>query len=140
MIYKTILVPVDLSENNDLAVQTAGSLGDPKKTQIKLLHVIETIQHITFEEIEAFYKKLQAHAEKILENWVKILKKKGFKVKIEIVYGKRGEEIVRFAEKNNVDLIILRSHRLDTTSSSESFGTLSHQVALFSQCSVLLVR
>lgn len=140
MLYKTILVPVDLSEKNAFAVQTASALGNPKKSTIHLLHVVETIQNIAFEEIEDFYKKLRVKAEKTLEPWIQELSKKGFKVKAEIIYGKRGEEIVRFADKHKVDLIVLRSHRIDTQSSSESFGTLSHQVALFAQCSVFLVR
>lgn len=139
MAYQKILIPVDLSEKNELALKTVEYFG-MANVEITLLHVIEMIQNITFEEIEDFYKKLHGKAEKILEQWSKELREKGFQVHMSVLYGKRGQEIVQYAAKEKMDLIVMRSHCVDRASSSESFGTLSHQVALFSNCSVFLVR
>jgi nucleotide-binding universal stress UspA family protein len=55
-------------------------------------------------------------------------------------YGKRAPEIVRHAAENEVDLIIISSHRADVTDSQHAWMTISHQIALLAQTSVLLVK
>ena len=44
------------------------------------------------------------------------------------------------AKKLNADLIVIRSHRIDTKDSEPGFGTLSYQIGIFAQCPVLLVK
>jgi nucleotide-binding universal stress UspA family protein len=44
------------------------------------------------------------------------------------------------AEERGVDLIVQRSHRIRREDGDTSVGTVSHQVAIFAPCSVLLVR
>ena len=58
----------------------------------------------------------------------------------EIIYGHRAAEIIGYTQEHDIDLIVLRSHVLDGTNITGGFGTLSHQVALLTPCSVLLVR
>jgi hypothetical protein len=53
------------------------------------------------------------------------------------VYGKRGEEIIRAAVQEEVDLIILSSHKVDA---AQSWGTLSYKIAVLSPYPVLLVK
>lgn len=138
--YHSILVPVGLSENNAIAVERVGQVARPKEAAVTLLHVIETVQDVPFEELSAFYETLREKAERVLADWMKVLTAGGFDVHSEIIYGKRGEEIVGYAEEHDVDLIIMRSSSLDRSNLAGSFGGLSHQVALLAPCSVLLVR
>lgn len=139
--YRNLLIPVDLSEQNDVAVESAARLAEAVGgAAITLLHVIETLQDEPDEELERFYDRLRGRAERTLRRWERQLAETGFEVRSEILYGKRAQEILGFAEERRIDLIVLASHVVDRSDPAQSFGTLSHQVALLAQCPVLLVR
>jgi universal stress protein A len=138
--YRNILIPVDLSPENDPAVTAAGRLADPDGAAITLLHVVETLQDETDDELERFYDRLRERAERTLRRWTEELSQGGVEARSEVLYGKRAREILGFAEEHDIDLIVLASHAVDRDHPVESFGTLSHQVALLAPCPVLLVR
>lgn len=138
--FQNILVPVDLSERNQVSVRAAAELADPATASVTLLHVIETIQDVPFDEIEDFYQTLRERAEESIGRWAAELTEKGLRIRREIVFGKRGWEILRYAEEQRCDLIVLTSHRVDQERPTANFGTISHQVALLAPCPVLLMR
>ena len=138
--YRNILIPVDLSEKGAVAVAAATDVAVPKEASITLLHVIETLQDVEYEELEAFYRRIKENAEKTLGDWTDELSARGFEASAEIVFGRRGPEILRYADERDVDLIVMTSRALDRANPSEGFGTLSHQLAALSRCSVLLAR
>lgn len=138
--FKRLLLPVDLSDSNNRSIETAIELGKPGITDIHLLHVVETLHEIAFEEIESFYRELALKAEERLAEWGNRLSEEGFLVRAEVSFGKRSAMIVHVAAKQKVDLIILRAHALDAEKPTGSLGTLSHQVALLAPCSVMLIR
>lgn len=139
--YETILIPVDLSDSNDAVLTRAAEMGTPGETALTLVHVIETLDDIPVDdEDDDFYEELRQNAESKMAPWAERLADAGFDVTVEIAYGKRGQELVRLAEDAN--LVVMRSHVVDPDeeTSREQVGTVSHQVALFAPCSVLLVR
>jgi universal stress protein A len=138
--YHNVLIPVDLSRKGAVAVAAVTDLVNPKEASITLLHVIETLQDVDYDELEAFYRRIKEKAAKILADWTDELSSKGFEASAEIVFGRRGPEILRYADERDVDLIVMASHALDRENPSEGFGTLSHQLAALSRCSVLLAR
>jgi universal stress protein A len=138
--FRSILIPVDLSQKSGDAVRVASRLGDPTATTLHLLHVIETVEGVSYEEMEGFYATLRERAEQALNGWATELAGKGFTVRRELVFGKRAPEIVRLASNEGCDLIVLASHAVDPGLPGERFGTISHQVALLARCSVLLTR
>ncbi len=138
--YHNVLVPVDLSQKGAIAIAAAVAVADPPETSITLIHVIETLQDVEYDELESFYGRIKEKAEKTLARWTDELSAKGFEAGAEIVFGRRGAEVLRYADERNVDLIVMTSHSLDRDNPAEGFGTLSHQLALLSGCSVLLAR
>lgn len=138
--FREILIPVELSERSRLAVETAARMAQPGAATIRLLHVIETIQGASFDELEGFYGTLRERAEAALAQWASWISGKGLQVRSDIVFGRRAAEILRFAAKEPCDLIVLSSHTIEPEHLREGFGTISHQVALFARCPVLLVR
>ena len=78
--FRNILVPVDLSEKNQMAVQAAADLSDPATASVTLLHVIETIQDVPFEEIEDFYRTLRERAQESIGKWAAELTAKGLRI------------------------------------------------------------
>lgn len=138
--YDALLIPVDLSSTNQQVIQTARSLAAPNQTEILLHHAIETLQDEEPGEMDDFYEELRADAEEKLAGWASDLAEEGFEVESMITYGERGPEITRVAEERDVDLLVMRSHRVDRDDAEGQVGTVSHQVAVFAPCSVYLVR
>lgn len=138
--HDTILIPVDLSHTNEHVLQTAQQLGSPDHTEIRLLHVIETLQDDEPGEMDDFYEELREEAETKMEGWATDVAEAGFDVQSTIVYGERGPKVTEIADEDSVDLIVMRSHAVDRDDPDSPVGTVSHQVAVFAPCSVYLVR
>jgi nucleotide-binding universal stress UspA family protein len=140
--YDSILVPVDLSDSNEQVLRRAVELGDPDESTVTLLHVIEMVEDISLDDDEDFYAELRDNADEKMSRWASQVAEHGFDVTAEITYGKRAQEIVRVAGEQPSDLVVMRSHVIDPdeADSQERLGTVSHQVALFAPCSVLVVR
>jgi nucleotide-binding universal stress UspA family protein len=139
--YDTLLIPVDLSSTNESVLRAAQHLGDPDHTQLRLLHVIETLQDEAPGEMDDFYDELRADAEQKMDAWATTVADRGFAVQCTIKYGERAPTIAKVATEDDVDLIVMRSHAVDADAPSDTaVGTVSHQVAVFAPCSVHLVR
>jgi len=140
LMYDTILIPVDLSSANEAVFSKARELGDPDRTTILLLHVIETLQDDDPGEMDDFYEELREEADKKMKNWAAQIAEDGFDVQAAVTYGERAPEITRAAGEHEADLIVQRSHRVDPDEENPNVGSVSHQVAIFAPCSVFLVR
>ena len=65
--FKRILVPVDLTEKSMMAVDVAYDFAKQSDAEVILLHVIETIEHVEFDELKPFYERLEKSARQGLE-------------------------------------------------------------------------
>jgi nucleotide-binding universal stress UspA family protein len=135
-----MLVPVDLTENSLASVDLASQLAAQSKADVILLHVIETIEHIAFDEMKQFYDRLENSARKKLQEFSERFVRNGIHVDQAVVYGHRTKEIVGFAMTNRVDLIIMASHRIDPDRPGHGWSSISYAVAILSPCPVLLVK
>lgn len=138
--FKRILVPVDLTEKNRAAVDAASSLALEGGATVTLVHVVETIADAPFEELEDFYSRLERKAHERLREWVEELVSDGVDARQLTAFGRRSEEILRTAEEEGADLIVLSSHPVEPESGGRGWGTLSYKVALLARCPVLLVK
>ncbi len=138
--YDTILIAVDLSSANEAVFARAREMGDPDHTKIILFHVFETLQDDEPGEMDDFYDELREEADEKMKNWAAEIAEDGFNVKAAITYGERAPEITRAARERGADLIVQRSHKIDPEEEEPNVGSVSHQVAIFAPCSVLLVR
>jgi nucleotide-binding universal stress UspA family protein len=138
--YRHILLPVDLSDRNTRAVETAAELASATGARVTLLHIIEAIEDAGVEEFEDFYRRLQEKAEARLRPWAEQISGRGVPTEVRILYGRRAAQIVAAARAEQADLIVLSSHRIDLERAGGGWGTLSYQVAVFADCAVLLVK
>ena len=138
--FQRILVPVDLTQKSIAAVDLAYEFAVQAKAEVILLHVIETIEHVEFDEMKEFYDRLEKSARKGLEEFSERFVMKGMKVDQAVIYGRRSEEIIDFAINNRADLIIMASHRIDPDRPGHDWSTLSYAVAIMAPCPVLLVK
>ena len=138
--FKNILIPVDLSEGNQCAVDAAAAMAQKNDAVITLLHVIETIEDANFVEIKDFYNQLEKRATQAMDKLMERLTDSGLTVRQKIVFGNRAAQILQFAREHKIDLIVMLSHRINPEEPTKGWGTISHKVGLLSQCPVLLVK
>lgn len=142
--YRKILVPVDFTDKNQAALDSAVQIASPGTedggAEITLIHVVETIEHIDFNEMADFYHGLETRATARLFALQEELQEKGVRVRHEVLFGKRAETILRYAEENGTDLMILSSHKVDRDHPALGFGSISYRIAIVARCPVLLVK
>jgi nucleotide-binding universal stress UspA family protein len=141
MPFHRVLVPVDLSELNQPAVELASNLTCLHTDGLMiLLHVIERIEDEPDEEAGDFYATLEEKARRNMEALVDGLEKKPATIERKVTYGRRLAEILAAAAECGADLVVLRSHRVEPGRAGGGLGTLSHEVALLAEVPVLLVK
>jgi len=140
VMFHRVLVPLDFTDKNLRALEIARQIAVQHKASVALLHVIETVEHLPIDELKGFYAKLEATARERFGLAASMMLEKGLVVEPEVVYGKRAEEIVKYATGNDVDLIVLSSHKIGPEQPARGWATISYKVAVLAQCPVLLVK
>ncbi|MBI4944962.1 MAG: universal stress protein [Bacteroidetes bacterium] len=114
---KTILVPVDFSENSHIALNSAVLIANKMKCQIILLHVHNASLVESYNEIENTMPGISQETEwdfteKKLEKWAKEVRNKT-KVKCTslMVEGISANEILEIAENKKAEIIIMGTKR-----------------------------
>jgi nucleotide-binding universal stress UspA family protein len=138
--FKQILVPVDLTDVHGRAMDIAAALAGTAAGTVTVLHVIELIAGLPLEEGKDFYEQLEKKAQAHVANLGARLAGKGVPWKAEVVFGNRTAEILRYAQQNDTDLIVLTSHRIDLQHATGGLGTLSHWIGMLAPCPVLLAK
>jgi len=142
--FRKILIPVDFTDKNEAALAAAlqmASHPDPaERGEVELLHVVETIDHIGFEEMADFYRGLETRATAKLFALEDRFRDAGVTVRHETLFGRRAETIVRHAAERGADLIVLSSHKVDREHPALGLGTISYRIAIVAGCPVLLVK
>jgi nucleotide-binding universal stress UspA family protein len=137
--FTKIVVPLDLTERHQPALETAAQLARQHGGEVTLLHVIELIPGLPMEEEKTFYQRLERIAREHLERHAAVLTDRQIACRDKILFGQRAAEIVRFAQEH-ANLVILTAPRLSPENIGARWGSLSHQVSLLVTCPVLLVK
>lgn len=140
IVFKRILLPVDLTDRHEKALAAAIDLVRQSNGDVILLHVIETIAGLRFDDERDFYNRLEKVARKHLEQLGEVLTRNQIRWQTEIHYGNRVTQVLEFAKSDQVDLIMLTSPRLDPEDPATSWGSLSLKIGLLCACPVLLVK
>ena len=138
--FKRILVPVDLSKKNRKSLDIAVNIALHGDARLYLFHVIETIADTGYSEFKDFYSKLEKRAQKHMDVLATQYRNRAAEIECKVVLGNRVEEILKFAVRNKVDLIVMHSHRVNLKRPGEGWGTISYKVGILSQCPVMLVK
>ncbi len=138
--FRHILVPTDLTDRTVKALDVAIDIAAGDDAHVTLLHVIETIAGAEFEEFSSFYQKLEKRARERLSDIVARSRRTRGPVDVAIVYGRRAEEVLRFASSEAIDLIVLSSHPVDPSQPYQGLGTMSYKLGILAPCAVLLVK
>lgn len=137
--FHRILIPLAFNDENEAAIKVGADLATRDGSEVLLLHVVETIRGIPFEEMRDFYQRLERRADTELAKLADRFRALEVPAKSDVVFGARAEQIVGYAKERGADLIVLSSHPASPDQPA-SLGTISHRVALFASCPVLLVK
>lgn len=137
--FRNVLVPVDLTDTHQRTLEIAAELAQGGG-RVTLLHVVEVIPGLSFDEERDFYERLAGTAREHLNRLGRQIEQRQVPWRAEVVFGNRVAEDVRHAVEAKADLIALTSHRIDPQQPGAGWGTLSHKIGILAPCPVLLVK
>jgi nucleotide-binding universal stress UspA family protein len=141
---KRILSPLDFSDSSRQALDTAAELASLMNAELLLVHVVPMLPRLPspatiFNEAE-FEQELHKDAEKRLSDLTNKLVAKGSKARYEVgTANDVGMEIIRIAEHNKADLIVIATHGM-TGFHRLAFGSVTEKVVRVSALPVLVLR
>ena len=141
--FKQILVPVDLTPKNTVALNIAFETAQENRATVTLLHVTEAIESHEGEqdeELREFTEKLSLQARAKLEFMSRRFSEGGVSVKTDVKIGRPLEEIIRYCADEKIDLIVMSSHPATVGEMVRDLGTLSYKVSVACSCPILLVK
>lgn len=142
MKFKTILLPVDFSHSSDAALSFASSLAAESKARLILLHVGED-SPAYLAGYGGFAYTPELHEQVSRENRALLEKIKPTVADIEYQHqylsGDPAQEILAFADRENVDLLVIGSHGR-TGLSRLLLGSVAESVVRGAKCPVLTVK
>lgn len=139
MSFHQLLVPTDYTSKSIRAARTAIEMASQSGGKVLLLHVIQTIQDAGYDEFREFYDGLLARARERMESMTNDLES-DVPLEQHVVFGPPVGAIIGFAEEQQVDLIVIGSHRINPGNQAEGFGTISYKVGVLASCPVLIVK
>jgi nucleotide-binding universal stress UspA family protein len=141
-----VLLAIDESKYSDAATQALMAQFSPKETEVRILHVIESLpaQYAGGEwgyvvDWQRLTQDQREQAEALMTAAAKTLRDAGFKLTTAIQDGNARSIIVDTAAKWPADLIVLGSHGRQGLDRF-LLGSVSETVARHAPCSVLIVR
>lgn len=137
---KTILVPIDIGhiEAGASALEMARHLAETLDARFFLLNVMESVPAFVLSEIPAGV--YTSHRSSTTEKLQEFAREHNLPDTTEIVVreGHATEEILDFAEKGGVDLIVIGSH--NPGFADYLIGSVAARVVRHAHCSVLVAR
>lgn len=137
--YKKILLAYDGSAPADKAFAHAVDLATRYQASLDVIAVARIPEFGDDVETEAILENSQKHYEKVLAPLKEQIASQGMRACFEIAVGHPAEQIIYYAEKNDVDLIVM-GHRGKTFFDRWRLGSVSKQVIHYAHCDVLVVR
>ena len=140
--FKEILLPVDLG-NKETQMKAVATAVELAKTFGARLHVMTIVPDFGMSIVGSFFpaqfeKQALAEADKRLHEFVKETIPEGIKVQHIVAHGTIYEEILQFAGKSAIDMVVMSSHRPELQ--DYLLGPNAARVVRHAKCSVMVVR
>lgn len=142
---KKILCPTDFSEPSHEAMKAAVELASHFGAEVILFHAVPVLPPLPADPnfvlfgVEEYERALQEDAEQKLKEILEQFVPKGIASRFVVTRGDAATEIVRAAEAERADLIVIATHGL-TGWRHLVFGSVAEKVVRLSPCPVLTIR
>ncbi|RMD90895.1 MAG: universal stress protein [Calditrichaeota bacterium] len=142
--FEKILVPVDFSEHSKSAVAHAKAITATYKARLYLLHVIEESIHPAFyvtgkSSVFELIPDIESKSKEFMAKLVKETKGPAVETEYFVLEGRAAQEIVKFSDKNDIDLIVIATHGL-TGIEHFLLGSITEKVIRMANCPVFTVK
>jgi nucleotide-binding universal stress UspA family protein len=137
-----ILVPVDGSEYSKRALNLAIKLAHEYSASLTVVHVVYSAVELVIDApniIDRVTKEFEKEGKTVLEDSIKRVYKSGVKGKSVLLRGRIGPELIRYAERESFDLIVIGSRGLGAVARLLR-GSVSDYVSDYAKCPVLVVK
>ena len=138
--YQHILLAADGSENSLRAAKEAVKIAKGSaQTTVTIIFVIDMVK-VKTEVLHAnSNESLYMERRRKLEAIEQLLKEQQISYQVEMVHGDPGPEIIKYANSQNVDLVIIGSRGLNSLQEMV-LGSVSHKVMKRVQCPAMIVK
>jgi universal stress protein A len=144
---KKILCPTDFSEPSYEALKVADELAAHFGASLHIVNVVPVVpiveapigvESASF-NVASYQQELEAQAERSIKNLVAQKVSKGVSAVADILIGNEAGEIVRYAQENGADMIVIATHG---RSGWRRFiaGSVTDQIVRQATCPVLTIR
>lgn len=137
--YTKILVPVDGSKFAEKALLHACELAKNYHSKVTLIYVVDKSHSISFLDKKEYLLMLRKFGDKVIKKSLSLSVENGIDAKHVIKEGNIANEIIKFAKKDNTNLIIMGSRGLGKTFRL-FLGSVSNKLVNNSPCSVLIIK
>jgi nucleotide-binding universal stress UspA family protein len=141
---KLILVPIDFSDFSRRALEVATDMASRLGATLLLVHILPAIpdlpKDVSIFKEGTYNRELNESAAKQLSELATTLANTNVKVRTEVgTANDVGMELVRIAEHDNVDIIVIATHGM-TGWRRIAFGSVARKVVEQAACPVLVLR
>lgn len=143
--FRKILCPTDFSEPACKAIKAAGELADKFSSELILIHVVgpvpvlETPTGLAGFDVVAYQRELSDSAESSLQARLEMHIPESVSARTLVVHGEAAHEIVRVANEEGVDLIVVSTHG-ESGWRHRIFGSVFEKVIRMAECPVLTIH
>lgn len=143
--YRNIVLAYDGSDSGQRALLDCQEIGQWSQAQLHLIAVMAPLAPVLAGEAWAYgpapeeIDAEKARYQSVLDAGVNRLRAAGLEVRGEVVTGHSVDEIVRFANANQADLIVVGHKHLESWAARWWRGSVSKSLIEFAPCSVLVV-
>ncbi|TFH07733.1 MAG: universal stress protein [Candidatus Atribacteria bacterium] len=143
--FKKILCPTDFSEPACKAIRAAGELAETFSAELILIHVVgpvpvlETPTGLAGFDVAAYQRELSDSAQSSLQMRLETHIPKSVNARSLVVHGEAAHEIVRVANEEGVDLIVVSTHG-ESGWRHRIFGSVTEKVIRHAACPILTVH
>jgi len=145
VMFSRILVAVDGSPFSEKALKTAVDIAKNYRAKLIILHVVlRRFYAVTPSEAgvlatTVFVKEMEAEGKEIIAKADSYAKSQGVEYECKLVQGVPAEEIVKAAESDKADLLVMGSRGL-TEVRAFLLGSVSDKVSHHAKCQTLIVK
>ncbi|MBI4765854.1 MAG: universal stress protein [Deltaproteobacteria bacterium] len=143
---KKILCPTDFSDPSLAALEAANELAVHFSSELIVLHIITPIPVLGAEalmpgnfDVAAYQKQMELNAHKNLEDLVRKKISEGVSVRTLVVLGNPADEIVKTADEEKADLIVIAT-RGQTGLKRLVFGSVAEKTVRLASQPVLTIQ
>lgn len=138
--FNKILVAIDGSQASEKALTAAVDLAAQYKADLTALSVAELPEVVAMiDEVDEIRQSTEAHFRKIGEAAVEYARSRGVALRSVVVRGHAADAIVRYAENEGINLVVIGQHG-HSRITRFFLGSTSDRVSEHVPCTVMIVK